>query len=131
MDSAGLIVPSLDTGILQPSMPYDRPDTPHGARRGASVHHARGLRWDDLRLDLQRLARRTIFDPFRRGDTEAPGTGLGLAIVEGFVGLHGGRVWVEDRLGGGASFRVLLPGAGQGRAATARSELVVDRTRTD
>ena len=75
--------------------------------------------------------RSTIFAPFRRGDTEAPGTGLGLAIVEGFVGLHGGRVWVEDRLGGGASFRVHLPGAGQGRAANARSELVVDRTRAD
>jgi signal transduction histidine kinase len=75
--------------------------------------------------------RLTIFAPFRRGDTEAPGTGLGLAIVEGFVGLHGGRVWVEDRLGGGASFRVILPGVGQGVAATARPELVVDGTRAD
>jgi signal transduction histidine kinase len=56
--------------------------------------------------------RLTIFAPFRRGDTEAPGTGLGLAIVEGFVGLHGGRVWVEDRLGGGASFHVFFPGVG-------------------
>ncbi|HEX6401367.1 MAG TPA: ATP-binding protein, partial [Actinomycetota bacterium] len=75
--------------------------------------------------------RRTIFAPFRRGETEAPGTGLGLAIVEGFVRSHGGRVWVEDRSGGGASFRVFLPEAGQGLAATARSELVVDRTRAD
>jgi signal transduction histidine kinase len=73
--------------------------------------------------------RLTIFAPFRRGDTEAPGTGLGLAIVEGFVGLHGGRVWVEDRLGGGASFRVFLPGIGA--AAAPRSELVVDGVRVD
>jgi len=27
-----------------------------------------------------------------------------------FAELHGGRAWVEDREGGGASFRVLLPG---------------------
>ena len=75
--------------------------------------------------------RGTIFAPFRRGDTEAPGTGLGLAIVEGFVGLHGGRVWVEDRLGGGASFRVFLPGIGRGVTAAARPALVVDGIRAD
>jgi two-component system, OmpR family, sensor histidine kinase KdpD len=75
--------------------------------------------------------RLTIFAPFRRGDTEAPGTGLGLAIVEGFVGLHGGRVWVEDRLGGGASFRVYLPGIGRGVGAAARPELVVEGARVD
>jgi hypothetical protein len=27
-----------------------------------------------------------------------------------FAELHGGRAWVEDRAGGGASFRVFLPG---------------------
>jgi signal transduction histidine kinase len=26
-----------------------------------------------------------------------------------FAELHGGRAWVEDRPGGGASFRVFLP----------------------
>jgi signal transduction histidine kinase len=25
--------------------------------------------------------------------------------------VHGGRAWVEDRPGGGASFRVYLPGS--------------------
>jgi signal transduction histidine kinase len=29
--------------------------------------------------------------------------------VSGFADLHGGRAWVEDRPGGGAAFRVLLP----------------------
>ncbi len=74
--------------------------------------------------------RLTIFAPFRRGDTEAPGTGLGLAIVEGFVGLHGGRVWVEDRPGGGASFHAFFPGEGP-RDATARPELVLHGIRAD
>jgi hypothetical protein len=29
-----------------------------------------------------------------------------------FADLHGGRAWVEDRAGGGASFRIFLPGEG-------------------
>jgi len=39
------------------------------------------------------------------------GDGIGLALVGRFAELHGGRAWVEDRDGGGSSFRVLLPDA--------------------
>jgi len=35
--------------------------------------------------------------------------GLGLTICRGVVLAHGGRIWVEDRRGGGASFRFTLP----------------------
>jgi len=35
---------------------------------------------------------------------------VGLALVARFSELHGGRAWLEDRDGGGASFRVFLPG---------------------
>ncbi len=57
--------------------------------------------------------RHEIFEPFRQGPTSsahAPGTGIGLSLVAMFADLHGGRAWVEDREGGGASFRVFLPG---------------------
>jgi two-component system sensor histidine kinase KdpD len=52
-----------------------------------------------------------IFEPFARGNgaSYAPGTGIGLALVAQFAALQGGRAWVEDNAGGGASFRVLLP----------------------
>jgi len=55
--------------------------------------------------------REEVFEPFRRGDPEdpSPGSGIGLSLVAEFARLHGGRAWVEDRAGGGASFRVLLP----------------------
>ncbi|MEX2101015.1 MAG: PAS domain-containing protein [Actinomycetota bacterium] len=54
-----------------------------------------------------------IFRAFRRGagsQASPEGTGIGLSLVDRFAELHGGRAWVEDREGGGASFRVLLPG---------------------
>jgi signal transduction histidine kinase len=53
-----------------------------------------------------------VFEPFRQGDEvrpHAPGAGIGLSLVALFAELHGGRAWVEDRPGGGASFRVFLP----------------------
>ena len=54
-----------------------------------------------------------IFDRFQRGRAAeaagAPGSGLGLALSRQHVELHGGRIWVEDRPGGGASFVVELP----------------------
>ncbi len=56
--------------------------------------------------------RERIFEPFRQGPTapeHSPGVGIGLALVARFAELHGGRAWVEEREGGGASFRVRLP----------------------
>ena len=55
-----------------------------------------------------------IFEPFVRGRAagrrgSAEGTGLGLSLVAEHVRLHGGRVWAEDRPGGGARFVVELP----------------------
>ncbi|MFL5766575.1 MAG: PAS domain-containing protein [Actinomycetota bacterium] len=52
---------------------------------------------------------RTIFEPFRQGQAGGQGVGIGLSLVAHFAELHGGRAWVEDRSGGGASFRVFLP----------------------
>jgi signal transduction histidine kinase len=56
--------------------------------------------------------RETIFEPFQQGPDaprHSPGVGVGLTLVRRFAELHGGRAWVQDREGGGASFRVLLP----------------------
>jgi signal transduction histidine kinase len=56
--------------------------------------------------------REAIFEPFRQGgdaSDPSPGLGIGLSLVARFAELHGGRAWVQDREGGGASFRVFLP----------------------
>jgi two-component system, OmpR family, sensor histidine kinase MtrB len=60
--------------------------------------------------------RSVIFDRFSRGSAggrrgDDLGTGLGLSLVAEHIHLHGGRVWVENRLDGrdGSRFVVELP----------------------
>ncbi len=55
-----------------------------------------------------------IFDKFYRvraidATARATGSGLGLAVCKGLVEAHGGRIRVENRVGGGAIFRFTLP----------------------
>jgi two-component system sensor histidine kinase KdpD len=51
-----------------------------------------------------------IFDKFfRANEREGGGFGLGLTVCRGIVTAHGGRIWVEPRSGGGASFKFTLP----------------------
>lgn len=62
--------------------------------------------------DLER-----VFDKFYRAGSSPGGAGLGLAICKAVVAAHGGRIWVENRHGGGAAFRFILPlGGGDARA---------------
>ncbi len=57
--------------------------------------------------------RQRIFERFYRLERDRrshrSGSGLGLAICHGIVTAHGGKIWVDDRLGGGNVFRIVLP----------------------
>jgi two-component system sensor histidine kinase KdpD len=52
-----------------------------------------------------------VFEKFYRGDVvgSASGAGLGLTICRAVVEAHRGKIWVENRTGGGAAFRFTLP----------------------
>lgn len=54
-----------------------------------------------------------VFEKFqqveKRSDTKEKGSGLGLAICRAFVQLHGGKIWVESRVGKGSNFKFTIP----------------------
>jgi light-regulated signal transduction histidine kinase (bacteriophytochrome) len=73
----------------------------------------RGDRWlisvadNGIGIDPKHHAR--IFEMFKRLQGPAyPGSGVGLALARRVVQLHGGEIWVESALGGGAKFRFTL-----------------------
>ena len=53
-----------------------------------------------------------IFEVFYRGSTgkDLIGSGIGLATVQKIAKTYGGRAWVEETPGGGATFWIELEG---------------------
>jgi signal transduction histidine kinase len=78
------------------------------ARRGAVELE---VSVEDTGSGLTEEAQRRMFERFWRGDASrsSGSAGLGLAIARGFIEAQGGRIWAENRPGGGARFAFTLP----------------------
>jgi signal transduction histidine kinase len=80
---------------------------------------------EDMGPGITEKERHRIWEPFYRlhrdANSAVAGSGIGLAVVRGLIRQHGGSVWVEDAVAGGARFVVELPGASSRGVADAGS----------
>lgn len=83
----------------------------HGADNGAPVHF---IEVGDDGIGIASEHQQLVFDEFAQVDSSASrqhhGTGLGLTIARRLVELHGGRIWVESKVGEGSRFIFTIPG---------------------
>ncbi len=97
--------------LLSNALKYSPPGSPvtvtvegrDGSVDVAVVDHGAGI-------PLEEQTR--IFEPFTRAgrsDAGDRGLGLGLSICREIITAHGGKIWVESRLGQGSVFRLRLP----------------------
>ncbi len=83
-------------------------------RVGGRVEENQVVFWvADTGVGIAEEEQQRIFTSFHQVDgsasRKAEGTGLGLAIARSFVEMHQGRIWVESKLGAGATFFFALP----------------------
>ncbi len=69
----------------------------------------------DTGIGIAESERARIFDAFEQGrrdaSASAEGTGLGLTLSKRIIELHGGRLWLDSRIGVGSTFTFSLPDA--------------------
>ena len=82
-----------------------RADGPHGTECVIEV--------GDTGIGIDPSHHELVFREFAQVDSSASrqhhGTGLGLTIARKLVELHGGRMWLESRLGSGSRFYFTIP----------------------
>ena len=59
--------------------------------------------------ELHSLGHRPNFFYLQHAMGLASSTGLGLALVRGLAELHGGRAWMDSKVGKGSRVHVVLP----------------------
>jgi signal transduction histidine kinase len=85
---------------------------PEGGTVFVCVHPDATISVSDHGAGVEPDAREKIFEPFWRDDkVQRIGTGLGLSIVKEVMESLGGRAWVEETPGGGATFKASFPRA--------------------
>jgi two-component system sensor histidine kinase KdpD len=106
----GLLIEQVLINLLENAAKYAPSGTPIDISASADVDRL-VVEIADCGPGIPRELVDRIFEKFYRLPREGAGggAGLGLAICRGIVEAHGGRIWAENREGGGALFRLALP----------------------
>jgi len=128
LDLDGVLMEQLFLNLMENALKYAPDASPinieaHAAGREVEFtvsDQGPGLSMDELEK---------IFDLFYQGQTGSvrKGYGIGLAICRAIAQVHGGRIWAENRVGGGAVFHVTLPVPDGRRQAALREATNADR----
>ncbi len=106
----GVLIEQVFVNLLENAVKYTPPGTPIEIS-AAQIDGRVRIDVADRGPGIPPGEESRIFDKFYRVAGEGPvsGVGLGLTICRGIVTAHGGRIWAENRPGGGALFRFTLP----------------------
>jgi two-component system sensor histidine kinase KdpD len=103
-----LLMEQILTNLLENAVQHTPPGTP--------IDLSAKVRKNDVQIEVADRGEgipagqeEWIFDTFSRLRETSVGVGLGLSICRAAVEAQGGRIWAENRPGGGAAFRFTLP----------------------
>jgi two-component system sensor histidine kinase KdpD len=103
--------------LLDNALKYSSPGTPIEVQARVDGSEAR-IQVADRGMGIPADDLSRVFDKFYRVQRpgQMGGTGLGLSICKGFVEAQGGRIWAQNREGGGTVLSISLPLPASGEA---------------
>jgi two-component system sensor histidine kinase KdpD len=107
----GLLIEQVLTNLFDNALKYAPAGTPLELSASESLYTVT-VELADQGPGIPPGEEERIFEKFVRGRSTGGGVGLGLAICRTIINAHGGKIWAENRTGGGAVFRFTLSAAG-------------------
>jgi two-component system sensor histidine kinase KdpD len=105
-----VLIEQVLVNLIDNSLKYSSPDTPIEIR-AMQTNGEVCIKVSDRGAGIPAGDFERIFDKFYRVQRpeNISGTGLGLSISKGIIEAHGGRIWAENRPGGGTVVAFTLP----------------------